>query len=416
MASSFVSLPVPSGDGVGAWVDTSGLDPAKTITVNGGTFAGVLFVEGSNDGGVTGSPTECPILQSGTPNAIDFVSCQQFMRIRRAMSSAGPAGTPQVIVAALTASNLFSSLAVPSGDGVGASTSLAGGGLTNTFNVSGTFTGAVIIEGSNDGATWSPFLRFNSPGAQCQTFPGVLSAVRVRRQFTKGGPVPTVSFGSGAAPVAPTAQAPTTQQSQVSVSGSVAALTYGLVYPWGVTNNFNGWGTAGGATSPIDSLWCFPHLFSKSVTLKEIVMNNGISAANRVTRYSLGIYSNLGPGTTLPFPNLLLTRWVEQNPLQNGIITWPNINLAIAAGTLLWICQTQDNTPVGMNLAGLGAQLIDTTILGARDTINAGPVIGWASARVYDGVLPSPFPTAPIGTLNTSNPATNPPAFMMRFG
>ncbi len=206
MANTFLALPVPATDGVGAWVDVSGLSPAKTLTLDGGAFAGQLFVECSNNGQVSAAPAPVPILQAGLPNAIEFVATLQWMRVRRVGSSSGPAGTPAVVVGApSSAGNVFATLAVPAVNGTGAPSSLAAGGEINTFAVVGPFVGSIFIELSNDGTDFSSNLRFDSGAGVPQTFVGVVSSARVRQALTSGSPLPTVAAGSGSDSTAGTA-------------------------------------------------------------------------------------------------------------------------------------------------------------------------------------------------------------------
>jgi hypothetical protein len=204
-------------------------------------------------------------------------------------------------------------------------------------------------------------------------------------------------------------------QSTASVAGSVAALTFGLVYPWGVATHLDGgsWGSNGGALEPNNKLFAYPHLFPVGVTIKEILMNNQVGAPALVpgTKFKLGIYSNTSP--TVPYPAALLAQWAEQLPLQNSIATttWTNLNLTVSPGTLLWIVQTCDVT-TGINLASIGGVSKVQMLLGMQDTMIANPIVGWQITRAYDGTLPNPFPTTPPTPLLTNHTS---PAFMMRF-
>lgn len=206
-------------------------------------------------------------------------------------------------------------------------------------------------------------------------------------------------------------QAVNTQSSRASQAGSVAALTYGLVYPWGISSIFNGWAVGGGAQTPIDKLWAYPHFFPRDVILKEILVNNQISAAAQAIAYKLGIYSNVASG--VPYPGNKIAEWAEQTPLLSGISVWTNINMSIAGGTLLWIAHTGDNHDSAFNLASLGGTQREQTIIGIRDTMNTSPIIGWEQSRAYDHTLPAAYPQTPPTALLTAHQG---PAFMMRFG
>ncbi len=206
-------------------------------------------------------------------------------------------------------------------------------------------------------------------------------------------------------------QAVNTQSSRASQLGSVAALTYGSVYPWGISSLFNGWASGGGGQTPIDKLWAYPHFFPRDVILKEILMDNQISPVSQAIAFKLGIYANVASG--VPYPGAKLTEWAEQTPLLSGISIWTNINLSISGGTLLWIVQTGDNHDSAYNLASLGGAQREQTILGIRDTLSTSPIIAWEQAQVYNHTLPAQYPqTAPTALLTAHQGG----AFFMRFG
>lgn len=203
-------------------------------------------------------------------------------------------------------------------------------------------------------------------------------------------------------------------RSKASVSGSVAALTFGLVYPWGVSDMMEGgsWGPNGGADDPQDVLCAYPHLFTVDCVIKEILMNNQTGALAPGTKYKLGIYSNYGQ--SVPYPFTKLAEWAEQAPLQNAIAltTWDNLNMSVSAGTMLWIVQTCDSASAGAgwNLASIGTA--SRMQIGLADTMNDNPISGWQVARVYNGALPAQFPQTPPTPLTSSHQM---PAFLMRF-
>lgn len=204
MANVFVSLPVPAGDGAGAWVDTSLMAAGKTVSVDGGTFSGKLFIESSNDGQTSAGPVDCPTFTGGTTAPVEIVAAAQWMRVRRS-GALVPFGAPTVKIGAPSAvGNVFAGMTVPPADGAGVGTDLSAGGDVNTFNVVGPFSGQVFIDVSTDaGVTWSPAFLVGAPG---QTTSGsavgtnvlaVLGQARVRRVGVLSGvPAPVVSVGS----------------------------------------------------------------------------------------------------------------------------------------------------------------------------------------------------------------------------
>jgi len=209
VANVFLALPVPAGDGVGAWIDTSLMAAGKTVSVDGGAFTGTLYLEASNDGQTSAGPVDCPPLMGGNISELEIVSVAQWMRVRR-IGALVPFGAPTVNIAAPQAACVFAGLTVPPGDGAGVGADISAGGDVNTFNVVGPFSGQLFIDISTDaGATWSPAILVGSPG-QVFGVPGgalrnsitsrvlgVLSQVRVRRAGVLAGvAAPFVSVGS----------------------------------------------------------------------------------------------------------------------------------------------------------------------------------------------------------------------------
>ena len=66
--------------------------------------------------------------------------------------------------------NIFISLAVPAGVGVGASSNMSAQGQEKTITVTGTIEGIVTVEFSNDGGpasdTWQPVASFQNEGSK----------------------------------------------------------------------------------------------------------------------------------------------------------------------------------------------------------------------------------------------------------
>lgn len=200
MANVYVVLPVPAGDGVGAGVNTSGLAPLKTLSIDGGPFTGTVYIEASNDNQLSWAPADVLPFTSDAQVPGQLLATVQFMRVRRTGTGPVPSGTPTVKVGAETGTNIFGAMAVPAGSGAGALIDLTLGGSVNTFNVvGGVLDGQLIIDVSDDaGTTWSPAILFDSLGKVGQNFQGIITSARVRRTFVTGsGAAPTVSVGSG---------------------------------------------------------------------------------------------------------------------------------------------------------------------------------------------------------------------------
>jgi hypothetical protein len=202
MPNLYASLPVPAGDGVGAWVDVSLFSATRTFSVDGGHFAGQLTIEGSNDAQASSVPLPVPPFFDGGEVIQTAVLTEQFMRIRRTGSASLTPGAPNVQVAAeQQAGTIFGAMNVPTDNGPGTSIDLTLGGEINTFNVSGG-NGQVVIEISTDpaGLIFSPALLFDSGGGVAQTVVGTLKRARVVRRLVTApgaGNAPLVSVGSG---------------------------------------------------------------------------------------------------------------------------------------------------------------------------------------------------------------------------
>ncbi len=210
--------------------------------------------------------------------------------------------------------------------------------------------------------------------------------------------------------VSPAGQFLTAFAAKNGVAASVAYNTYDLVTPWGAVQNWTGWGVSGGATDPINVLNAYPMVFPVACTIKDILIKNNVGAT--ATKYKLAIYANLGTGYV--YPGARLFNNAEINPLPTGITTI-SVNLAVAAGTVLWLVHTCDNTAANINLSTVAAaSLCGPVLMGVGGTLLTEPFIGWQQAQTYDGTLPNPYPiTAPTALSSSGH---GPPAFFIRFG
>ncbi len=428
MSNSFVALPVPAGDGVGAWVDTSALAGTKTVSVDGGAFSGTLYIEGSNDGQTTAARVEImPFIASQVPAVV--TSIWQWMRVRRSGTGLfGVAGSPTVKVAAEAASsNVFGAMAV----GVDTSTpgvpiDLSAGGPVNTFSCVGVGAGRLVIEVSADASlTWSPAVVFEGGAQTSRTLVGVVHSARVQARIPSG--TLAVAVGSGEASGAGGgggAEIPEVPGTQVQVNGvagsqDYVAGTFDNVYPWGVLQNFSGWDFAGNGYSPENRLTAIPHLFPIDVTIRDIIIQNqAVGPADGPASFTIGIYSNRA--ANLPYPLTKLFNSAEVNPpLLGSLVTIP-VNLAVAAGTLLWLVYTRGGSEgiAQLDLSSLlPASMMGPGILGTFSTF--GSPYAWTGIEYtdapYNTVLPVTFPTAAPNVSFTGDPQQL-PAFMIRFG
>lgn len=92
--------------------------------------------------------------------------------------------------------NLFLDLPVPAGDGTGTPVDTSSLGGNKTFQVSGSYTGALTIEGSNDGGTtWVPLATFATPAAK-KTIDAAVQFMRTRVVNSLGNPPSSVAVSS----------------------------------------------------------------------------------------------------------------------------------------------------------------------------------------------------------------------------
>ena len=158
MSQVFFNLPVPSASGVGTPVDVHTFGPMKTIAVSGNAVATIL-VEISNDVAGTNFASLCQI-QNGGQTTLN-VAC----RWMRATVLSYRSGTPVVNVGGTDEGTTFAQLVAPAADGAGAPVDVIAQGLFKTVQVSGTFSGNVNVEISEDGVSnWATIASFASPG------------------------------------------------------------------------------------------------------------------------------------------------------------------------------------------------------------------------------------------------------------
>jgi hypothetical protein len=190
MANLFLDLPLPAGDGAGASVDVSALGARKTFQV-AGSYNCTVTVEGSNDGGTTW----VPIVAFASPPGKRTLSCAvQFMRVRIA-NLIGGLLPDSVAVSSNDDGGSFVNLPATAGAGTGANADVSALGTLNTVLVTGTFTGTVVIEISDDGTDFVDCMTFAAPGFQTKEF--TAQFMRVRRANPTAIPgLPVVNVGA----------------------------------------------------------------------------------------------------------------------------------------------------------------------------------------------------------------------------
>lgn len=183
MANIFTNLPRPAAaNGSGAAVDTSGCGASKFIIVDGAWTLPdrppTVTIEINNDAVPNG--TWAPLC-SFVGNGKKMIQCAA--RWMRATVSNYRGGTnPLINFGSTDDPASFVTPAVPAADGVGAATDITALPEIKTITIGDTFTGAVILEYSEDagGVDWAELPAMYAPGQM--TFPLIANWIRVRRQ------------------------------------------------------------------------------------------------------------------------------------------------------------------------------------------------------------------------------------------
>jgi hypothetical protein len=174
MANLFTNLAVPAGDGVGASVDTRAYGRKRTITIQG-NFVATLTIEFSQD-----NTNFFPLMSFTNAGRKTVDIAAAYMRVRR---SGTVGGTANVDVGSDDSGGEYVALPVPANDGAGAAVDVLAFGTFNTVVASGTFTGTITIEISEDNTVWAQKMSFNGP-VSWASMEFVARYMRVRRVGT----------------------------------------------------------------------------------------------------------------------------------------------------------------------------------------------------------------------------------------
>ncbi len=214
----FASLPTTAGDGVGAAVDVTTLNPSKTFTLAAtqAPAGGLLLIEGSNDA------TDVDFVPVAKFDLLQFAGFDVLKFFPRAdLQSLGPAiktlsvwrrlrvrrfqvptadDPPVVNVGADTASApQFGTMVGPIADGNSALLDVSTFGNVKTIHVGGTMSGGTIyVEASQDGGTtFDRIARFDGPwGAPNLPAPVTVEAEFNRLRLVRVQSLPPVGGGA----------------------------------------------------------------------------------------------------------------------------------------------------------------------------------------------------------------------------
>jgi hypothetical protein len=221
MSNTFVSLPVPVGNGIGASVDVSTFGALKTIVVTG-TAQSTKNIEFNNDAAQGGSWQSIATIQNNNQTTVQVAA--RWMRVRVTAYNSNVGGTSSVNMGGTDAGCQFAALPVSVGTGVGAAVDVTALlGTFKTVQVGGPFQGTTIIEVSEDGATeWSQPFSFQTPGQQSAVI--IAGFMRVRRVG-----VPVVNPGLPVVNVGFAPQSEGSTSSSVAISAGTQVATTGTV-------------------------------------------------------------------------------------------------------------------------------------------------------------------------------------------
>ena len=181
MANLFLALPVSAANGSGTAVDVSGMGAIKTIDCQG-VWTGtnqppIVTIEYNNDPGQGGSWASIISFYAGTGLITVNVACK-WMRANIQVYRGGQA--PVIGIGSTDEGATFATLVAPADNESGAGVDTTSLPPFKTIQVGGPFTGALIIEASEDGGTtWGTVASFSAPGGQTLSF--VAAQMRVTR-------------------------------------------------------------------------------------------------------------------------------------------------------------------------------------------------------------------------------------------
>ncbi len=213
MGNLFQAVVAPAGNGAGAAVDFSAYGAAKMMIVTGSwsteRLVPIVEIQISNEAVAT---VWAPIaVFQGAGQRLINVACKWM---RAVVQNYSGGATPIINIGGTDDGTVLTNLPVTAANGSGAAVNTGALGLFKSIQVGDAFTGAVIIETSEDGATdWSPIATFYPGAPGVQTIPELPAHwMRVTRSgtlFSAPG-LPIVNVGStslnsgGAGPTGPT--------------------------------------------------------------------------------------------------------------------------------------------------------------------------------------------------------------------
>lgn len=144
-----INLPCPTANGTGAAQSVATLGVDKTVII-GGVFNpsdASVIIEAS---GSAAGENFCQVAVVRAPKAVQLPVIARRMRVTVTGLKVNSTFAPTVDIAGESATPTFATITPPAGNGVGASVDVSALPDIRTLFVTGTFSGAVIFEGSQD--------------------------------------------------------------------------------------------------------------------------------------------------------------------------------------------------------------------------------------------------------------------------
>jgi len=181
MGNIFVNLPVPSANAAGAAVDVSAMGKTKTIVIGGvgGPFKATVNIEYATDAAGTSFAPLVTFQNNGGNETVNVAA-----RWMRAVTENYQSGAINCDVGGSDSGTLFAQIPSPPPGGVGAPVDISGLPLFKTVVVSDGFKGAINIQVSADGISYSEVMTFNDSGGKSASFFGAF----VRATSSNGSP------------------------------------------------------------------------------------------------------------------------------------------------------------------------------------------------------------------------------------
>jgi hypothetical protein len=169
MASQFIQIPAPAGNGSGAAVDVSTFGATKTFVVSGSwVLTPQITIEFNNATVAANGGWQAIKTFQGAGSITVDVACKW---VRVSITNFRGGAAPEVNVGGESDGTTLLSLPVPTGNGHGAAVDVSALGLFKTAQVALAFRGSLIVEISTDGgATWGQQFAFSMPGAGSAIF------------------------------------------------------------------------------------------------------------------------------------------------------------------------------------------------------------------------------------------------------